>query len=920
MRCSAQVADGAHWLKGMLIAAGLSLASGGHAQQVDEITVTARKKEESLQEVPLSITAFTADALRQRNIENIYNLAEFTPNFSLTRNLGRRLDAPSIRGQFTPLVGTEPNAAFYVDGVFVTGSASSLVIDNLERVEILRGPQAALFGRSSFAGAVNYITRKPTNEFTGEINLKAAENQNFKTAAWASGPIVQDKLLFFGSASWQSYGGEWRNGLQPNEVNVTTDINTSLSSFFGPFTWPVVPGQNCPPGYLLGCPPQEGDNTRLGGEETVNFTGKLTWMPTDRMEFSLKIEDIAIRDDHFASIYIPPYERQFDENGNLILNEFGFADLKTNLNARLPVYDPVNEIYIGSPGWYQGQLKPGNFVSKLNLPNIRNGVTTNFGTSPASPFLGQEEDIRRYALEGTFDLGGDWTAVARWTQADIDQEYYRDLDRTPALGPLANGLFEASERYELEDRSAEVRIQSPADRRLSGLFGAFYYNRAQNFRQRNFNGFDGIELNDGYAQDIDNFALFGSLSFAINDRWTASVEARYASDDITWRSNAKPEVTFCDSDNPNHVFPGEPAFYCDPVTANETYYSFTPRFTLEYSPADNLNFYALAALGNKPGGFNFPYFDSRNWRPDAWRALEDEAVIEEEEAWTYEIGAKSELAGGALVLNGAFFYIDWKNQAINITEAVAFEGGAPAGGAAYNPANNNLTPFNIIDNAGKSHVIGVELEATWAATDYLTLAASYGWARNELDEYFDDELSTLNCNLWGWSGFRQNGPFRGTLSDEEIGARCFAAGDASGKLAPRVPEHSANASANYYRPLSGRLNWFARTDLNFESKKYNTVANLAHTGEMYIWNARVGLDSDRWTLTFFLDNILDDDTPELLQDFPVIDESQYQRWNQASTFAFFEDFSGRLVNPTGFQLTPRRSRTYGALVQYRFGS
>ncbi len=107
--------------------------------QISEIVVTARKREERLQEVPLSITAFDADALKDRNIQSVYDVATFTPNFSFSRNVvGRRLDAPSIRGQFSPLnnFGSEGNVAFFVDGVYISGTSSSLTADNVERIEV----------------------------------------------------------------------------------------------------------------------------------------------------------------------------------------------------------------------------------------------------------------------------------------------------------------------------------------------------------------------------------------------------------------------------------------------------------------------------------------------------------------------------------------------------------------------------------------------------------------------------------------------------------------------------------------------------------------------------------------------------------------------------------------------------------------
>ncbi len=105
----------------------------GWAQQIDEIIVTARKREESLQEVPISIVAFDTKQLLERNIDNVYDVAQFTPNFQMSRNLGRRLDSPIIRGQAAPGRG-RANAGFFVDGVFLPGqfgSISTVSLDNI---------------------------------------------------------------------------------------------------------------------------------------------------------------------------------------------------------------------------------------------------------------------------------------------------------------------------------------------------------------------------------------------------------------------------------------------------------------------------------------------------------------------------------------------------------------------------------------------------------------------------------------------------------------------------------------------------------------------------------------------------------------------------------------------------------------------
>ena len=111
------------------------------------------------------------------------------------------------------------NASFFVDGVFVANSIASTTIDALERIEVVRGPQAALFGRATFAGAINYITKRPSDEHEGQLNGKVGSHEDYKVSAWMSGPIVDDKLFYFIAGNWDYYGGEWKNNLEPNTAN-----------------------------------------------------------------------------------------------------------------------------------------------------------------------------------------------------------------------------------------------------------------------------------------------------------------------------------------------------------------------------------------------------------------------------------------------------------------------------------------------------------------------------------------------------------------------------------------------------------------------------------------------------------------------------------------------------------------------------
>ncbi|WP_182911976.1 TonB-dependent receptor [Sphingomonas cavernae] len=193
-------------------------AGANEASPVDtgEIIVTARKREERLQDVPLSISVVGSDTIDRANLENISDLAMQTPGFSFKQGFGRIGGGggagvrPSIRGM-SSVVGA-PNAAFFVDGVFVSDNISSYHLDNLERVEVIKGPQSALFGRQTFSGAINYVTRRPTNDFSGKAKLTLAEYDNLEASGYLSGPIVTDVLLFEMNARYSTFGGDYVNG------------------------------------------------------------------------------------------------------------------------------------------------------------------------------------------------------------------------------------------------------------------------------------------------------------------------------------------------------------------------------------------------------------------------------------------------------------------------------------------------------------------------------------------------------------------------------------------------------------------------------------------------------------------------------------------------------------------------------------
>ncbi|MEM7327660.1 MAG: TonB-dependent receptor [Pseudomonadota bacterium] len=141
----------------------------------DVITVTARKTEESIQDIPISVSAFSGDQLLEQNIDGISELSDFTAGFQQQQAFGRDGDRPVIRGT-SNILTADGKVGIFVDGIPFFGDSSSLDLSNLERVEVIKGPQSAVFGRGTLSGAINYVTRKPGDEtFQGQIRAEAGE-------------------------------------------------------------------------------------------------------------------------------------------------------------------------------------------------------------------------------------------------------------------------------------------------------------------------------------------------------------------------------------------------------------------------------------------------------------------------------------------------------------------------------------------------------------------------------------------------------------------------------------------------------------------------------------------------------------------------------------------------------------------------
>jgi len=177
---------------------------------IEHIKVTSRNRDETLDKIPISVLSYSSKEIQAAGLENINDIAANAVGFSMEKTFGRQADIPVIRGvSWIPGFGSQ-KASYFIDGVYFGGSIQSLPLDLIERVEVVKGPQSALYGRRTFSGAINYITKRPSDEFSGYAKVVLGQNGNQELSGGISSKI-NDVFAFRASLSYDDYDSEFEN-------------------------------------------------------------------------------------------------------------------------------------------------------------------------------------------------------------------------------------------------------------------------------------------------------------------------------------------------------------------------------------------------------------------------------------------------------------------------------------------------------------------------------------------------------------------------------------------------------------------------------------------------------------------------------------------------------------------------------------
>ena len=847
-----------------------------------EIIVTAQRRDQSIQDVPITIQALSGESLGKLNVANFNDLLKFTPNVSLGSNgpgqggiFLRGLSAGFAGNQSAATIAPFPNVALYLDDQSMQFPArnADIYVADLERIEVLEGPQGTLFGGGAEAGAIRYITNKPKlNEFsgslTGSFGGTAGGAPNAAMTAVLNVPVVNDKLALRAVIFGDHHGG-YIDNVRSKFTRLATDP--------GLVSYGIVPTPT---------------NQSNAGQYDNNTVAGSDYNPVDYLGGRIS-----------AKWQVTP-------DWDLLVSE-SFQDLQSK--------GTFTSNPIGSDYQTLGDLQTTTFSPSSNSDRYWNTAWTVNGKV------------------------GDWKVVytgAYMTRHINTQQDYTNYSRTsggvyyqctgPGTGwsagepycysPVANW----NDKVRNTHHSEELRISSPESGRVRVIGGAFYekfkINDIMRFNYRTIptctsaligagvtcsgvvQTYPGSTANEPGNEPSDTtfgedtqrgyrqYAFFGSVDFDVLPNLTITAGTRYYNYKefevgSQYQTRTGPSFDSCVNVLVCNLAVKDPSY--DPaahggltavqfdaskgnvnIDANNddvTYHGFRSKAEIAWKPAEHTLVYGLFSQGFRPGGFNratkliLPDVNGTNQfnRPNGYAP---------DSLTNWEAGVKTDLFDHKVTFNLSAYYMIWENIQIGFFN--------PAGGFG------NTTFFT---NGANFHVKGAEVQISARPADGLTfqLGATYN----------DSKQVTSPCFI---SNVSKDTPGNTTGKDSTSLGKCitgfYKGGSerpvqdpfgATGSSLPFAPNFQANLRGRYEIPTSGSVKWFVAGAVSYNGPQYNEPATYP-SGEVLndsvtqgpngalipgttilryrqaayaLVDASIGFKHDNWDLSIFGENL-----------------------------------------------------------------
>jgi iron complex outermembrane recepter protein len=688
--------------------------SGLASEGLQEVVVTAQKRVENLQDVPISVQVFDNRTLEQLGIENLNDYVLYSPSVSFLQagaggggNGEPGSSLVYIRGVVSGgdgnQSGSQPSVGTYLDEIPVTtvdGSVDIHVYD-MQRIEVLKGPQGTLFGASSESGTIRLISNKPdATKFSAGYDVKG------DYALSHEGGYELDGFVNIPITSWAAVRLVGWIDQEPGTISNVAGTNQSGCIVNGVRTFPTWAGQ--PAGSWAG----DSGTVAPCPAPTAIGAGSITNAP-------------FVSNDYNKVIY----------RGGRGALKLDFGDNWT-VTPSVAAQDLTTRGFFGyDPG--VGDLKVAHFGPENSSDSFYLAALTvegkihNFEVVDAAGFFKrQQHSIGEYSdyssfYDRVYGSGANWVGN---NGAPIDPQYF--------------GIF--SEHY--QKWSNEIRVSTPADQPVKATLGFFIQRQLQNiWKQYTIPGYGYTSVfggdygqpspnPDGFAQlysipNLENTiwltaeqrvdrdrAAFAQVQWDINSQWSIQGGVRFYHYDNSLGGFYGYSAAYSSHTGVAKCFPGlvplNPAAPCTNLDTEVSKSGSIPKVTLTFKPTAETLLYATYSKGFRPGGVN------RVAGPNG-------IPYEADYLQNYEVGWKTQWFDHRLRWNGALFWEDWKNFQF-----------------AFSVPPGNVT---AIANGGNAVIKGLESELEWAATNHLTLSLNFTLLDPHLTENYCGTLGVTDC-------------------------------------------------------------------------------------------------------------------------------------------------------------------------------
>jgi iron complex outermembrane recepter protein len=769
------------------------------SDSIQEITVTAQRRTENMQDVPIQIQALTGETLKQLNVATFDDYVKYLPNVSAASN-GPGQGSIFMRGLSTTMpgeqgsggIGSFPNVAVYLDDQSgqLPGRNLDVYAADMERIEVLEGPQGTLFGAGAQAGVLRYITNKPKLDVTeGAVNAGYATTSHGDPSSNADGminiPLIPDTLAARAVIYSDSRGG-YINNVPGTFQRLNSDVGIGYAGGSVPANSVVINNNNLV-GNAINPVTYKGIRVELLYKFNEDWNALLTQsyqnMEADGVFFMTPASSAGQPlPDLSVQLYNPSYDKDRFENTALTINgRLGLLKVVYNGGYLVRHVDQVGDYTNYARGVYADYYQCTSGNQKTQPGTIAQCY------SPSATW--RDHEVNNHdSQEVRFSTPDDWRTRGILGFFWEDYTIHENVD----------WLYKTLPSCETAGQVGCLTAVGPAP-------GAQVNN--PNLRNDNTSFFD--DITRGYTQK----AVFGSVDFDIIPKMlTFTAGTRYYNINTTAVGSSISSFG-CYADGPPPCT-GNAGFSNDLSTENlnKTYKGFKSRANLSYKPVDDVLIYYTWSQGFRPGGFNrgsktitksdYTYVTPASYAPDVLT--------------NNELGWKTQWFDRRLEFNGAVYQENWKNVQVELFESCCF---------------GNLS---FVTNGPDYRVRGAETEIVGRATHELTLFLNAAWNSSTL---------TNSPNLIGTNG--QALPITSPFGEE-------------GSSLAQSPPFQGSFRARYEITLAD-YHAFAQVGATHQAHSYSATGNIQTYVEapFSTYDASIGVAKDAWNAQFYGQNLTD---------------------------------------------------------------